>query len=94
MDLGDSPAEATFRAEVREFIDEHGDHARSGGGREGYKKWRQALVDKGWIAPAWPKDVGGAGLGVTEQFVLNEEFAENGLSNFGGMGVMMFARPC
>ena len=90
MDLGDSPAEATFRAEVREFIDEHGDHARRGGGREGYKKWRQALVDKGWIAPAWPKDVGGAGLGVTEQFVLNEEFAENGLSNFGGMGVMMF----
>jgi alkylation response protein AidB-like acyl-CoA dehydrogenase len=53
------------------------------------KEWRDALVANGWVAPAWPKEYGGAGLTVKEQFVLNEELAENGLSNFGGMGVMM-----
>ena len=106
MDLGDSPLEATFREEVREFIRVHGPKGRAGsnGGGEGegeggwgdpramreqMKDWREALVANGWVAPAWPKEYGGAGLGVKEQFVLNEELAENGLSNFGGMGVMM-----
>jgi len=106
MDLGDSPQEAIFREEVRAFITEHGDKARGvsfGGGEgmpdpaemrtrmAGMQAWRQALVDKGWIAPAWPKEYGGAGLTVIEQFILNEELAENGLSAgmFGGMGVMM-----
>ncbi|MCK9486978.1 MAG: acyl-CoA dehydrogenase family protein [Dehalococcoidia bacterium] len=111
MDLGDSPQEAAFREEVREFVREHGHKARGGGrpaggddGGEGMpdpetmrarmagmQAWREALVAKGWIAPAWPKEYGGAGLTVLEQFVLNEELAEHGLSAgmFGGMGVMM-----
>src|SRR5690606_26151683 len=42
-----------------------------------------------WIAPAWPKEYGGAGLTAKEQFILNEELAENGLANAGGFGVMM-----
>jgi alkylation response protein AidB-like acyl-CoA dehydrogenase len=58
------------------------------GGRDEYREaltrdrssvwwqWRQKLVTKGWIAPAWPKEYGGAGLSVMEQFILNEEFAE------------------
>jgi alkylation response protein AidB-like acyl-CoA dehydrogenase len=107
MELGDSPQEAAFREEVREFIREHGHKARGapgGGGGEGMpspdqmrsrmesmRAWREALVERGWIAPAWPKEYGGAGLTVKEQFVLNEEMAENGLNTgmFGGMGVMM-----
>lgn len=58
---------------------------------ESMGEWRDALVKNGWIAPAWPKEYGGAGLSPVEQFILNEELAENGLSAamFGGMGVMM-----
>ncbi|MQA00812.1 MAG: hypothetical protein GEU80_16070 [Dehalococcoidia bacterium] len=57
--------------------------------RERTKAWRDALVERGWIAPAWPKEYGGAGLTAKEQFILNEELAEDGLSNVGGFGVMM-----
>ena len=40
--------------------------------------WRDKLAAKGWIAPAWPKEYGGAGLSIMEQFIMNEEFAEAG----------------
>ncbi|MBM4411218.1 MAG: hypothetical protein FJ037_07850 [Chloroflexi bacterium] len=104
MDWDDSAQEAEFRALVRAFIKEHGAKQRLGGGEGGgeeqigsnardvrarTKPWRDALVANGWIAPAWPKSYGGAGLSPKEQFILNEELAENGLSNVGGFGVMM-----
>jgi len=40
--------------------------------------WLKKLADKGWIAPAWPKEYGGAGLSVIEQFILSEEMARTG----------------
>jgi alkylation response protein AidB-like acyl-CoA dehydrogenase len=48
------------------------------------------VAAQGWVAPAWPEEYGGAGLGVKEQFILNEEFAEAGAPQVGGFGVMMF----
>ena len=102
MDLRDSEAEAGFRDVVKDFIAEHGESGRRGGGRgdgeesgwssearERTKAWREALAERGWIAPAWPKEFGGAGLSVKEQFIFNEELAESGLMNVGGFGVMM-----
>ena len=41
-----------------------------------YAVWREKLASKGWIAPAWPKEYGGAGLSTMEQFIMNEEFAD------------------
>src|SRR6266496_3393833 len=35
--------------------------------------WRDKLSARGWIAPAWPKEYGGAGLSIMEQFIMNEE---------------------
>jgi alkylation response protein AidB-like acyl-CoA dehydrogenase len=68
--------------------------ARSGG--QGFRllggpmgEWRQKLAKRGWIAPAWPKEYGGAGLSTMQQFIMNEEFAEAGAPPMGGMGVMM-----
>jgi alkylation response protein AidB-like acyl-CoA dehydrogenase len=40
------------------------------------RPWRDKLGEKGWTAPAWPKEYGGAGMTVMQQFVMNEEFAE------------------
>ena len=122
MHLTDTPEEAAWRAEVRDFLDKElpqefrrrsrvsdapfagyeagavatsnrptavsgGSGFRLEGGARG--EWREKLAAKGWIAPAWPQEYGGAGLGTMEQFILNEEFAEYGAPQVGGMGVSM-----
>ncbi len=56
---------------------------------EEIREWREKLAGKGWIAPAWPKEYGGAGLTVMEQFIMNEEFAEARAPQVGGMGTSM-----
>jgi alkylation response protein AidB-like acyl-CoA dehydrogenase len=103
MDFRDTPEEAQFRQEVRTFIEgELPDRFRGismspmggeGGDMRGrfeeLKEWRVRLAGKGWIAPAWPKEYGGAGLGVMQQFIMNEEFAESRAPQVGGMGTSM-----
>ena len=96
MDFRDTPEEAAFRTEVRKFIEEEGPKAREGRDPEsfygGSKAWTQALAKRNWIAPAWPKEVGGAGMSVMEQFVFNSELAEARLPRPGGIGIG-FAGP-
>src|SRR5579875_566179 len=102
MEFRDTPEEAAFRAEVRAFIKEH---LPAGWGtldaeaeftgvddpeREAFiKQWRTALARRGWIAPHWPKEYGGAGLTPGEQFIFNEEMAEARAPAVGGFGVQM-----
>jgi alkylation response protein AidB-like acyl-CoA dehydrogenase len=57
-----------------------------------YKGWMKKLASRGWIAPAWPKEYGGAGMTVMQQFVYNEEMAEARAPRPGGIGVG-FAGP-
>src|SRR3990170_2547771 len=96
MDFRDSPKEAAFRQEVREFIKKELpaelDHRGTGGAMFGggsgrftraeywqaLQGWLKKMADRGWIAPAWPKEYGGGGLTVIEQFILNQEFALTG----------------
>jgi len=100
VEFGDSPREAEFRREVRAFLQaefvgkypsesdgENEDYQR--GQRPEFRSWRRKLAERGWIAAAWPQEYGGAGLGVMEQFIMNEEFAEHRVPPVGGMGVMM-----
>tara|TARA_B110000438_G_scaffold48374_1_gene48711 strand:+ start:1 stop:1119 length:1119 start_codon:yes stop_codon:yes gene_type:complete len=47
------------------------------------REWRGALVEKGWIAPAWAKEYGGADLSTMEQFILNETIATHGAPRIG-----------
>ena len=102
MDFRDKPEEAAFRQEVRQFLKEElPDRFRGIGVYEGVgrndmrsrfgelKEWRTKLADKGWIAPAWPQEYGGAGFSVMQQFIMNEEFAENRAPQVGGMGTAM-----
>ncbi|MDP6607071.1 MAG: acyl-CoA dehydrogenase family protein [Dehalococcoidia bacterium] len=51
--------------------------------------WADALAERGWIAPHWPKEYGGAGLSVIEQFIYNQEMSESGAPAVGGMGVSL-----
>ena len=102
MDFRDKPEEAAFRQEVRQFLKEElPDRFRGVGVYEGVgrndmrsrfgelKEWRTKLADKGWIAPAWPQEYGGAGFSIMQQFIMNEEFAENRAPQVGGMGTSM-----
>lgn len=86
MDFRDTPEEAAFRQEVREFIAREAPKIEGAGDRDimsGYAQvfvqsqpWFKKLSEKGWIAPAWPKEYGGAGMTVMQQFIFNEEMAE------------------
>src|SRR5438876_10791459 len=40
------------------------------------KGWMKSLAARGWTAPAWPSEDGGAGMIVTQQFVFNDEMAK------------------
>ncbi|MGD0114919.1 MAG: acyl-CoA dehydrogenase family protein [Dehalococcoidia bacterium] len=79
MDLRDSPEEAAFRKEVVDFIETEAPRARPGMSYETLaeegQRWFRKLSERGWIAPAWPKEYGGAGMSQIEQFIYNEEMA-------------------
>src|SRR3970040_1076791 len=102
MDFRDSPEDAAFRQEVGDFLAAElpqgfgpavsgaAERVQGGIDRYGtYREWMKKLAHKGWIAPAWPQEYGGAGLSVMQQFILNEEFAEARAFPVGGMGVAM-----
>jgi len=104
MDFRDSPAEAEFRTEVREFIKrEHTRDSATEGAQSAYqaaaqggeaamktyKDWLKKLSSKGWVAPAWPKEYGGAGMTIMEQFIFNEELAQARAPRPGGIGIAM-----
>ena len=85
MDWKDSTADAAFRAEVQSFLRAElpadfraADDAVLGvgiGEDERERDWLRTLAKRGWVAPAWPQEYGGAGLTVMQQFVFNEEMA-------------------
>jgi len=83
MDFRDSPEEATFRQEVREFIAKEAPKLEPGSEFAGdyaeqfaaSVQWFKKLGERRWLAPAWPKEYGGAGMTVKEQFLFNEEMA-------------------
>ena len=53
------------------------------------KEWAGALAERGWIAPHWPEEYGGAGLSPMEQFIYRMEMAEARAPGVGGSGVAM-----
>ena len=57
--------------------------------REAAREWASALAERGWVAPAWPAEYGGAGLTSIEQFVFGEEMARAHAPPVGGNGVVM-----
>ncbi|HET6614446.1 MAG TPA: acyl-CoA dehydrogenase family protein [Dehalococcoidia bacterium] len=60
-------------------------------GTDEYRKinssWAKKLAGKGWIAPAWPKEYGGAGMTVMEQFIFKQEMSTAGAPSGGNYGI-------
>ena len=61
--------------------------------KAGLEAWRQSLAERGWGAPTWPTEYGGAGLSHPEAKVISQEIAKAGAFNhiplITGMGVTM-----
>ena len=95
MDFRDSPEDTAFRTEVREFVAKEyvKDEGDGGGGpaarMEAYKAWMKKLSTRGWVAPAWPVEYGGAGMSIMQQFIFNEELANARVPRPGGIGITM-----
>ena len=101
MDFRDSPDDAAFRNDVRGFIDTKlPDNLRGGPSFRAsfdagmsrpawpvWATWYEALRERSWVAPHWPKQYGGGGLSVMQQFVLNEELAKERAPRLGGIGL-------
>jgi len=60
-------------------------------GTDDYRKknaeWAKKLAAKGWVAPAWPKEYGGSGMSVMQQFIFNQEMAKAGAPRGGNYGI-------
>ena len=59
--------------------------------RAAAREWGEALSSRGWFAPHWPQEYGGAGLTTMEQFVFSQEMAALGAplaSNTQSIGLL------
>ena len=114
MDWNDNSEQATFRTQVRDFLDsklptryrskEAGGTGGASGSEDGWAAdrksdkpdavkaaadWTTALAERGWVAPHWPREYGGAGLSPMEQFIFNMEMSKADAPRVGGSGVSM-----
>lgn len=80
-----------FRLEVREWLEQNAPESVRkpltftylGGSKNpipdpDFKRWIELLADKGWTAPEWPKQYGGAGLSPEQRQILNAELRRIG----------------
>ena len=98
MDLQWTAEDIAFLDEVRRFLDEHltdvmrrpGTLMTSAYGElEGSLAWQEILHTKGWAAPAWPVEHGGAGWSVAQRYILTRERVAAGAPPVSPMGIQM-----
>jgi len=98
MELKLSPADAAFQSEVRGFIRaalpgdikakvELGQHLE----KDDYVRWHKILFAKGWVAPAWPVEYGGAKWTPLQRHLFEEELAIAATPRLMPFGLAMVA---
>jgi acyl-CoA dehydrogenase len=55
--------------------------------------WQKKLYEKGWVAPGWPKEYGGAGWSEMQRAIFAAECARAGAPSLSPMGLRMVG-PC
>jgi alkylation response protein AidB-like acyl-CoA dehydrogenase len=100
MDLAFSPEDLAFQQEVRDWIagayddDLRRQMAQSKNGyldKAGQVKWQKKLYERGWVAPDWPVELGGAGFSPSQRYIFNMELALAGTPHPSPMGLKMCA---
>jgi alkylation response protein AidB-like acyl-CoA dehydrogenase len=94
VELRDTPDEAAFRAEVREFIAQNlPDESKRRGARrfeDADREWSRKLGEAGYAGLTWPKEYGGAGAPYSHQAIFLEELARaEAPSHLGVIGLGM-----
>jgi alkylation response protein AidB-like acyl-CoA dehydrogenase len=94
VDLRDTPEEAAFRAEVRDFIAANlPEESRRRGARrfeDTDREWSRKLGAAGYAGLTWPKEYGGAGAPYSHQAIFLEELARaEAPSHLGVIGLGM-----
>ena len=98
MNLRWSAADLAFRDEVRRFLDGHlTDEVRNAGSlmtsaypsQPANLAWQRILHARGWAAPAWPVEYGGAGWSVMQRYIFARERAAAGAPPLSPMGLQM-----
>ncbi|MDO8288475.1 MAG: acyl-CoA dehydrogenase family protein [Parvibaculum sp.] len=98
MDLSLSAKDAAFRDEVRRFLDEKltADLREYGAlmtsvyaDYDTTMKWHKALYERGWVAPAWPKEYGGCDWSVMQHYIFASELSSAGAPSLSPMGLGM-----
>ncbi|NKC34011.1 acyl-CoA dehydrogenase [Roseomonas sp. BU-1] len=89
----DALDEAAFRAHVRAWIEANCPEDLRFPQRRLHwrdnRPWYLKLSAQGWLAPAWPREHGGLGLGAAKQLILIEELERHGAPRISDMGVLM-----
>ena len=100
MDLKYTEDDLLFREEVRAFISEaftpdlQQQMARSKNGymgKDAHVSWQKRLYEKGWAAPNWPVEHGGAGFSPTQKFIFTQEMDSAGAPHPIAFGLAMVA---
>lgn len=90
MDFDDTPEEATWRAKVRAFIEEHRDRLGHRGEQRGLDdaaaRERQALLyDGGLVGITWPEEAGGHGGTLMQQAIIDQEMSRANVPGLIGL---------
>jgi len=100
VDLSFSAVDEAFRAEVRAFLAAHLPSELAARARENTTalpekdiamRWQAVLVQKGWAAPSWPAEHGGATWTPTQKYIFGEECAKAGAPSLIPLGLNMLA---
>ena len=99
MDINFSAEDVAFRDEVREFFDKEYDSEvskrQADNHSSDYKSsivaWQKKLHAKGWIAPDWPVEYGGAGWSSTQKYIYETERGLAGIPDVIPFGLKMVA---
>lgn len=98
MDIALSDADLAFRNEVRAFLAEkftpdlrEAAARQAGVFAEGelVRRWQKILHEKGWVAPTWPKEYGGAAFTPVQRYIFEAECAEAGTPALAAMGLQL-----
>ena len=99
MNLNDTPQQAQFRTLVRDWIAKDVPASLKGLkqaivqgpgiSHEKLKPLEDALSKRGWTAPSWPKEYGGAGFDIGQMVIFYEECARVGMPDHHTSGLDM-----
>jgi alkylation response protein AidB-like acyl-CoA dehydrogenase len=86
VDLNDTPEQASYRQEVRAWLEANKKQAppRSGSSEDNEyvdarRAWQRQLAEAGLAGVTWPIELGGRGLGPIEQVTVNQEIGRVGV---------------